>query len=96
MSAFLLCRYSVLFHIPTDFHIQFIIPLNPFPVNTRTNPSAAEPISPTPIEKAIRFISFQKYGWLFPPVLMNTSDLLQLGVFFSADAFFFRVMLSVP
>ena len=48
------------------------------------------------IQKAIRFISFQKYGWLFPPVLMNTSDLLQLGVFLSADAFFFRVMLSVP
>ena len=47
-------------------------------------------------KKAIRFISFQKYGWLFPPVLMNTSDLLQLGVFLSADAFFFRVMLSVP
>ena len=96
MSAF--CSVGILFffHIPTDFHTRFIIPLNPFPVNTRTNPSAAEPISPTPIEKAIRFISFQKYGWLFPPVLMNTSDLLQLGVFLSADAFFFRVMLSVP
>lgn len=72
------------------------MPLNPFHVNTRTSLSAAEPIFSTPIEKAIRFISFQKYGWLFPPVLMNTSDLLQLGVFLSAAACFFRVMLSVP
>ena len=51
---------------------------------------------PPPIEKAIRFISFQKYGWLFPPVLMNTSGSLQLGVFLSADACFFPRYAQCP